>query len=61
MSGRKRDNPLPLGRQEPADAAEQRVSPTLDECCKGGLDFAVAAGVEDFNLLPGGRSRSSDL
>ena len=61
MSGRQRDNPFPLGEQEPADARVQRASPTLDERCKGGLDFAVAADVEDVDLLPNGRSRSPDL
>jgi hypothetical protein len=33
MSGRQRDNPFPLGRQERADAYVQRASPTLDEGC----------------------------
>src|SRR5262245_11611417 len=42
----------------PADAGVQRASPAFDERCKGGLDFAVAADVEDFDLLPRGRSRS---
>ena len=36
----------------------QRASPTLDERCKGGLDLAVAAGIEDVELLPHGRSRT---
>jgi len=31
------------------------------KCCKGGLDLAVAADVEDVDLLPHGRSRSPDL
>src|SRR5436305_9213345 len=56
MSGRQRDNPFPLRGQERADADVQRGSPTLYERCKGGLDLAVAAGVEDFDLLPYGRS-----
>src|SRR5262249_61937027 len=59
VSGRQRHNPFPLGQEEPASTANQRASPTLDERCKGGLDFAFAADVEDFNLLPRGRSRSS--
>src|SRR5262249_43366768 len=61
MSGRQRNNPFPLGRQKYADAYVQRASSMLDECCKGGLDLAVAADVEDFDLLPHGRSRSPDL
>jgi hypothetical protein len=44
-----------LGEQEPADAHEQHASPTLDERCKGGLDFAVAADIEDDELLPNGQ------
>jgi hypothetical protein len=44
-----------------ADAYVQRASPTLDESCKGGLDFAVAADIEDNELLPDGRSRNPDL
>ena len=39
----------------------QRASPTLDERCKGGLDFAVAADIEDDELLPNGQSRSPQL
>jgi hypothetical protein len=61
MSGRQRDNPFPSGRQERADAYVQRASLTLGERCKGGLDLAVVADVEDINLLPHGRSRSPDL
>src|SRR5262245_4668620 len=61
VSGRQNDNPFPLEEQEPANTANQRASPTLDERCKGGLDFAFAADVEDFNLLPRGRSRGSYL
>jgi hypothetical protein len=41
-----------------ADANVQRASPTLDKRYKGVLDFAVAAGIEDDELLPNGRSRS---
>jgi hypothetical protein len=33
----------------------------LDERCKGGLDFAVAADTEDDELLPNGQSRSPQL
>jgi hypothetical protein len=58
MSGRQRDNSIPLGEQE---LASKRASPALDECCKGSFDFAVAANVENFDLLPNGRSRRSDL
>jgi hypothetical protein len=61
VSGRQRGNPFPLGEQEPAEPGEQRASPTLDERCKGGLDFAVAADIEDDELLPRGRRRGSDL
>jgi hypothetical protein len=61
MSGRQRDNPLPLGHQEHAHPYVQRASPTLDERSKGALDLAAAADVEDFDLLPHGRSRSPDL
>jgi hypothetical protein len=60
MSGRQRGNPFPMGQQERATTDEQRASPTLDERCKGGLDFAAAADVEDFDLLSNNRSRSSD-
>src|SRR6516165_52211 len=42
LSGRQRNNPFPLGRQEHADAYVQRASSMLDECCKSGLDLAVA-------------------
>jgi hypothetical protein len=61
MSGRQRDNSIPLGEQELASTPKQRASPALDECCKGSFDFAIAADVENFDLLPNGRSRSSDL
>src|SRR5262245_60022548 len=61
MSGRQRDNPFPLGHQEHAHPYVQRARPTLDERCKGALDFPVAAGIEEVNLLPHGRSRSPDL
>jgi hypothetical protein len=61
VSGRQRDNPFPLGGQEPANTAEQRASPTLDERCKGGLDFAAGADIEDFNLLLNDQSCSPDL
>ena len=39
----------------------QRASPALDERCKGGLDFAVAADIKDDELLPHGQSRSLQL
>ena len=61
MLGRERSDRFPLGLQEPTTTSEQRNSPTLDEHCKGGLDFAVAADVEDFDFLPHGRSRSLDF
>src|SRR6266542_2350895 len=61
MSGRQRGNLFPLGRQERAHPYVQHASPTLDERCKGALDLAVAADVEDFDFLPHGRSRSPDL
>ena len=54
MSGRQRDNPFPLGDQEPASTTEQRASRMLDQRCKGGLDFTFAADLEDFDLLPHG-------
>jgi hypothetical protein len=54
VSGRQRDNPFPLGVQEPADARVQRASPTLDERCKGDLDFAIAFDIEDDEFLPDG-------
>ena len=63
MSGRQRDNPFPLGVHEGAGAHVQRASPALDERSKGGLDFAVAADIEDDQLLPdrlrGGQQVSS--
>ena len=43
---------VPVGTKESANTANQRASPTLDERCKGGLNFAFAADVEDFNLPP---------
>ena len=61
MSGRQRDNPFPLVEQERATADDAARQPPLDERCKGGLEFAVAADVEDFDLLPNGRSRSPEL
>ena len=54
VSGRQRDNPFPLGVHEPADARVQRASPTLDERCKGDLDFAIAFDIEDDEFLPDG-------
>src|SRR5262245_49781106 len=62
MSGRQRDNPRPFGQQELASTPEQRASPVLDERCKGGFDFAVAADIKDDELLPNGRpaARRSD-
>src|SRR5262249_8631665 len=61
VSGRQCDNPFQLGVHERADARVQRASPTLDERCKGGVDFAVAANIEDDQLLPNGQSRSPQL
>jgi hypothetical protein len=61
VSGRQRDNSVPLGEQARARTPDQRVSSTLDERCKGGLDFAVAADFEDDELLPDGQSRSPQL
>ena len=61
MSGRQSDNPFQLGVHERADARVQRASPTLDERYKGGVDFAVAANIEDDELLPNGQSRSPQL
>src|SRR6516165_1542091 len=52
VSGRQRDNSFPLGVHERAGAHVQRASPALDERCKGGLDFAAAADIEDDQLLP---------
>ena len=52
ISGRQRDNPFPMGVHERAGADVQRASPELDERCKGGLNFAVAANFENDELLP---------
>src|SRR5512144_2804671 len=49
MSGRQRDNLFSTRLQGRTSAAEQRASLTLDKRCKGGLDFAAGAGMEDFN------------
>ena len=57
MSRRQRDKLFSTGLQGRTSTAEQRASLTLDKRCKGGLDFAAGAGMEDFNLLPSGRSR----
>jgi hypothetical protein len=41
-----------MGVQERAGTNEQRTDPVLDERCKGGLDVAVAADIENDELLP---------
>ena len=61
MARRQRDDQFPTGVNECTGADEQRAGTTLDERCKGALDLAVAADVEDLDLLPNGRSRSSDV
>jgi hypothetical protein len=33
----------------------------LDERCKGSIHFAIAADIENVDLLANGRSRSPDL
>ena len=52
MAGRQRDQTFPMRVQERAGADEQRAGPALDEGCKGGLDVAVAADIENDELLP---------
>ena len=47
VSGCQRDNPFPMGVHERAGAHEQPPGPPLDERCKGGLDLAVAADIEN--------------
>ena len=41
-----------MGVHERAGTDEQRTGPALDERCKGGLDVAVAADIENDELLP---------
>ena len=41
-----------MGVQERAGTDEQRTSPALDERCKGCLDVAVVADIENDELLP---------
>ena len=41
-----------MGEQERAGTDEQRTSPALDERCKGCLDVAIAADIENDELLP---------
>ena len=52
MASRQRDDSFPIGEQERAGTDEQRTSPALDERCKGCLDVAVAADIENDELLP---------
>ena len=52
MASRQRDEPFPMGVQERAGTDEQRTGPALDERCKGCLDVAVAADIENDELLP---------
>ena len=52
MARRQRDDLFPTASQERAAADEQRAGLALDESCKGGLDVAVAAGIENDELLP---------
>src|SRR6516162_6150496 len=52
MPGRQRDNPFPMREHERASTVEQRTSPMLDERCKGGLDVAVAADIDNDEFLP---------
>ena len=52
MASRQRDESFPMGVHERAGTDEQRASPALDERCKGGLDVAVAADIENDELLP---------
>jgi hypothetical protein len=47
MSGRQCDSSVPMAEQARARTPHQRASPTFDERCKGGLDVAVAADIED--------------
>src|SRR5665213_397720 len=47
-----RDEPVSIGKQERAGTDEQRSSTTLDQRCKRGLDVAVAANIENDELLP---------
>ena len=52
MASRQRDHAFPMGDQERAGTDEQRTGPALDERCKGCLDVAVAADIENDELLP---------
>jgi hypothetical protein len=46
-----------MGEHERARTDEQRTNPALDERCKGCLDVAVAAGIENNELLPDRKRR----
>src|SRR5262245_38949236 len=58
MLGRQCDNSVPMAEQARARTPHQRASPTLDERCKCGLHFTVAADIEDDEFLPDSQSRA---
>ena len=61
MSRRQRDDPFPMGVQERAGTAEQRACPALDERGKSCFDLAVAADIENDELLPDRARRGLNL
>jgi hypothetical protein len=52
VSGRQRDNPFPMGVRERAGTDQQRANAALHERCKRCLDVALAADIENGELLP---------
>jgi hypothetical protein len=52
MASSQRDESFPMGVQECAGTDVQRTSPALDERCKSRLDVALAADIENDELLP---------
>ncbi len=57
MASRQRDQQFAIGVQGRARTHEQRTSPTLDERCKGHLDLAGAADIDNDELLPDSKRR----
>jgi hypothetical protein len=51
MASGERDNTFPLGEQERAGTAEQRIESALDERCKSCLDVAITSDMENNHLF----------
>ena len=52
MAGRQRDELFAPASKNGSDADQERVGSLLDEGCKGRVDFAFGAGIENNELLP---------